>query len=291
MPNAPVPPAIAALVMLDAGLVPQTEYSNSKDPWPVVCSVCGEESSPSYNSVQQGSGCPFCAGKRVNPAQAEAAMLDAGLIPQKAYPGSQKKWECQCAACGGIVHPTYHNITTEASGGCAICAGRRVDPRKAEERMRTAGYVPLEPYPGATTPWRCRCKECNQEIRPRWNSIQSGQGGCPNCAQGFSNERPSIVYVVHHTEHQAVKVGIGNIGTGRVEYQQRAGWELIDLLRTDTGDEARSIERRVLRAWRVRGFEVAVDQATLPWGGYTETAPDTPETRLLAEEIIQEARR
>jgi hypothetical protein len=39
---------------------------------------------------------------------------------------------------------------------------------------------PLEPYPGATFPWRCRCLRCGAEAAPTYHSLKVA-GGCRNC--------------------------------------------------------------------------------------------------------------
>ncbi len=48
--------------------------------------------------------------------------------------------------------------------------------------MRSAGLEPLEPYPGATPPWRCRHVPCGREVKPRYSSIKRGGGPCRWCA-------------------------------------------------------------------------------------------------------------
>lgn len=47
--------------------------------------------------------------------------------------------------------------------------------------MRTAGAEPLEPYPGATVNWRCRCMKCGRTITPRVSKVLV-RGVCGYCA-------------------------------------------------------------------------------------------------------------
>ncbi len=156
--------------------------------------------------------------------------------------------------------------------------------------MRRMGLEPLAPYPGATKPWRCRCINCGEEVHPRYNNVASGQGGCSNCAHGFSEIAPSIVYLICHELYQAVKVGIGNVGNDRVGWHERNGWELLALRSTDTGSDARAIEQRVLKAWQTAGYPAAVDSSDMPGSGHTETAVDRAETRELALGLIDRFR-
>ncbi|SCF73332.1 hypothetical protein GA0115254_114434 [Streptomyces sp. Ncost-T10-10d] len=48
--------------------------------------------------------------------------------------------------------------------------------------MRSVGLEPLEPYPGATPPWRCRHVPCGREVKPRYSYIKRGGGPCRWCA-------------------------------------------------------------------------------------------------------------
>lgn len=75
-----------------------------------------------------------------------------------------------CAGCG-----TDLSKSNGAIKRCAPCC---------EEVMRTAGLEPLEPYPGAHKPWRCRCLRCNEIVRPNYAHIQHrGGGGCDSCGR------------------------------------------------------------------------------------------------------------
>lgn len=42
------------------------------------------------------------------------------------------------------------------------------------------GLEPLEPYPGMTTPWRCRCLKCGRAVSPMVHNLKVG-GGCRAC--------------------------------------------------------------------------------------------------------------
>jgi hypothetical protein len=46
--------------------------------------------------------------------------------------------------------------------------------------MLAAGMEPLEPYPGSTVRWRCRCVTCGSEITPSLTSVRGGPG-CIEC--------------------------------------------------------------------------------------------------------------
>lgn len=177
-----VHPADAESVMRDAGLSPLEAFPGSHHHWPCECLECGRTVAPSYHTVAMGhGGCVYCAGKKVDSNEAEAVMRAAGLMPQEPYPGGKTPWKSACITCGRKVAPIYNQIQ-QGAGGCAWCAGVRIDPKDAVEVMRGAWLEPLEPYPSALKPWRCKCQRCGQEVAPRYASINAGQGGCVWCA-------------------------------------------------------------------------------------------------------------
>lgn len=69
---------------------------------------------------------------------------------------------------------------------------RGLDPIVASNLMVDHGLAPLETYPGAQAPWLCQCMRCGQDVRPRYNNIKQGWGGCRDCgaaARGAASRR------------------------------------------------------------------------------------------------------
>ena len=123
----------------------------------------------------------------VDPKEAEAVMLRAGLSPLEPYKKSDVKWKCLHLACGQIVTPTFASVN-RGRGGCNECgkrqsvAKRRVPEEKAVAIMLKAGMKPLEPYKSALSRWKCECLTCGHVGFPRLNTINNGQGGCRPCS-------------------------------------------------------------------------------------------------------------
>jgi hypothetical protein len=139
--------------------------------------------------------------------------------------------------------------------------------------MRTAGYLPLEPYPGADHRWSCRHTPCGREVTPRLSKIRAGEGGCRHCARyGFNLTNPAVVYVLHNPALHAVKVAITG-GDERISKYLRSGWILIQTAGLETGAGAWAIEQAVLRQIRENrnlGHFLLPDQVGAQ-GGWTET--------------------
>ena len=120
------------------------------------------------------------AGKKIDPKMAEARMLKAGLKPLEPYTNTLTKWKCKCLTCKKIVSPTYGGIQ-RGRGGCAYCAGIKVDLNDVLKIMLKAKFQPQEPYKGANTPWKVKCLLCEKVIKVRYGNIRYGFSGRKQC--------------------------------------------------------------------------------------------------------------
>ncbi len=266
--------ANAIQAMRAAGLEPLEPYVSNVRRWRCRCLSCKREVTPTYATVQKGGSCKYCGRRAVDPNDAHQAMLAVGLEPMEPYPGAVKSWCCRCKTCGREVRPSYTSIQS-GRGGCAFCAGIRVEPEEAQAVMLDAGLVPLEPYPGAHSAWQCRCITCEREVSPSYRSVQSG-GGCRYCAQwGIDLTAPGLVYLVRHEAFFSAKVGVTTSGAraDRLQHHARGGWEVVGTWAVPTGEVAQSVETAVLRWWRAElGAPHSVSRSEMPQGGWSETA-------------------
>jgi hypothetical protein len=104
-----------------------------------------------------------------------------GLNPIEDYQGVRTPCNCECLVCGKVVSPTLASLRA-GRGGCAYCAGTKVDPKDAEALLISRGLQPLVSYPGSKIPWKCIHLKCNQIVFPTFNKIQQGQSGCISCS-------------------------------------------------------------------------------------------------------------
>ena len=113
-------------------------------------------------------------------------MVAAGLKPIVAYINSETPWESECLKCGEIVNPTLHSIRS-GQGGCGYCVGKKVNPKKVIEFMKTNGFEPLEDYPGSKTKWKCRHISCGSIVYPKYNNVHQGSpnSGCRDCSSNY----------------------------------------------------------------------------------------------------------
>ena len=178
--GAKVDPAIAVQAFLALDIQPLEPFKTSHSKWKSRCLRCGNEVSPSYHEVRQGSGgCKYCAPNFVNLPRINQVMTKAGLEPQEKYPGSRAPWRVKHINCGRIFKVEYANI--RKAGSCRYCAGVAVIPKEATAVMKTLGLSPLVAYPGAKKPWKCRCVVCKRIVYPTYGSSSTRGSGCIYC--------------------------------------------------------------------------------------------------------------
>lgn len=137
-----------------------TSGSQKKIWW--CCDQGHEWESVAYERAKRGTGCPYCAGKRILPGMDLAARYpyladqwhprrNGELRPEEVLPGSQRSawWKCSRG------HEWRATINSRVNGrGCPICAGRAVLP--GENDLETA-------VPALAAQWH---PEKNGPLRP-----------------------------------------------------------------------------------------------------------------------------
>jgi hypothetical protein len=189
------PEVEAETYMIKAGLEPLEPYPGARNPWRSRCLKCGAECAPRLDNVRNGGqgGCQNCgriSGDRKRRLASEVAVVNmraAGLEPLEPYTNDRTPWRARCEKCGREVKPKLVTIR-RGQGGCNYCGGiagakrRRIPDAVAVDTVRTEGLEPLEQYPGADKPWRCRCLNCGATVTPVLAVVRRGQGGCGPCA-------------------------------------------------------------------------------------------------------------
>ncbi|SDG95719.1 hypothetical protein SAMN04515691_4004 [Leifsonia sp. 98AMF] len=194
----------AISTMRAAGFEPLAPYPGADKPWRSMHLECGEERSPSLNSVRGSrtgkGGCQPCSlralGYRVWTEESARALMESkGLEPLVPYPGSSTvPWAARHRVCGRTVSPRLGNLA-EGQGACVHCGQEathrafRKDHDVAAQLMRAAGLEPIEAFPGVDTPWKCRHLACGRIVSPTWTNIKRGQGGCSPCAWEKASQR------------------------------------------------------------------------------------------------------
>ena len=206
-------------------------------------------------------------------------MVQADLQPLEPYPGYNHPWRCRCLRCEREVTPRLGHIR-QGRGGCLACGviegglKQRTSPAVAEAQLRAGGFEPLEPYPGlASSPWRCRCLTCGSQITAPLYKVRNGVRVCSGCADwGFDMTVPAVLYLLHHSQLGAVKVGITGHPERLLRFQRR-GWNVQHTLLFHTGAAAWTLEQAVLGRIRADlGLSFYLTPRQMQGvGGFTET--------------------
>jgi len=117
---------------------------------------------------------------KVDGKQARELFIKNDLKPLEPFVNTMTAWKCRCMRCGNIVSPKYNKVRIRGHQ-CGYCAGTRLTEKQVLETVKKIGHKPLEPYKGATTPWKMKCGGCGSIIFPQYNSLQQGKWSCGNC--------------------------------------------------------------------------------------------------------------
>lgn len=161
--------------LLSRNLRPLEPYTNKDQARLCVCTRCGNRSRIRYSSIKRGSGCPYCARKRLTDSQIESVFMKARLVPLEPYRKNTAPRRCRCLECNRVVSPTYSNLVRGLSRGCAFCGRRRVAPSEIDNEFLAADLEPLARYQSADAPRRCRCMKCGNIVSPSWSSVKDGK--------------------------------------------------------------------------------------------------------------------
>jgi hypothetical protein len=251
------------------------EFQTVHKPVSVRHISCGTVSDRSLHSIRKGAGfCKGCMKNRVITEEEALKVLDkAGFSPVGKYVNGDTPWESKCKKCGKLSNPTIHTLKGRKSG-CAYCSGVRVDPDDAERVMISVGYIPLEPYKNNKAKWKSRHEVCGKVVYPMYNSIQSGQGGCSNCADKYSYFEPSYFYVMENGIFSSLKIGISNSDSrdDRVVVHSKHGWKLVKRIDFENGFLAYEFEQTLLKYLRgSRNIPIHLSKKEMPQSGYSET--------------------
>ena len=174
---------IAIALMRKAGLEPIDPYLDSKQPWLCIHIPCGRQVSPTYNAIQRGQGgCAYCAGTKIDSADAEAFIRSKGFEPLEPYSGNKKPWKVLHVTCNKETTLKYNTLQQGETQGCRNCSKVIVDADEAYAFFQSRDLVPLVPYPGSKNPWKSIHTLCGNVIAPRYGHIKSGRIGCPYCS-------------------------------------------------------------------------------------------------------------
>lgn len=197
--------AEALVYMHEKHLNPIEPFVSVTSKWKYLCEKCGNQGVTTLHAVKnQGNGCPFCNGSKVDPKTIERRLREEELTPLEPYKSNTSKWRMFHAKCGNEVTTSWKEIQ-RGGGGCGICrytkssSALRRDEDSAISKMREAGGEPLEPYANRHARWKVRCLKCDEISHPTLGNVMRGQGVCLACRPKFPviTKEEALVFVTN----------------------------------------------------------------------------------------------
>ena len=164
-----------------------------------------------FSVVQDGYGCPYCAGKRAIPGETDLATVRPDMLkqwdwekngktdPSEILPSSHDKvwWKCEL---GHSWQAMVFSRTKEKQAGCPYCTGRKVlagfndlatlKPKLAKEWYQplNGGLKPEDLTLGSNKKVWWQCGEDHVWQAAVYSRTRKKGAGCPVCA-GVANQR------------------------------------------------------------------------------------------------------
>lgn len=285
-----VDPKAALIIMQKAGYEPQVPYPGNDVRWRCICKKCKRETFPRFHGVKsRGDGCKYCSGNVILFGDALKDMEEKGLTPLVDFPGASKPWKSQCKKCGTQTSPRLADLRMGHSG-CKRCGDkiggkkRRLinNPTRAGkttlfsdvlEVMRNANLEPLEPYATSQNKWKCKCLKCGEVVKPTYNQIKQGSGGCLMCSRleqigrGRLDENAAIAimrgknleplepYRGAMVPWKVKCLDCGNIANPRYAHIQQGRKGCKECGYKKNADRSRTSQEEVFRVAKAAGFE------------------------------------
>lgn len=189
---------MAAQRMIERGVRPLEPYTSSSTRWKSECLECGAVVYPRYGTVVTAGrgGCDFCAkkkaaatrNKRIRQEDFPKACVAAGVTALSEFKNAFEKIDLQCDTCGHLFRMVWSPLRD--GKGCPRCSRKRQRENElakfepiAARLLLDAKVRPVGPFVGMGKPFPGVCLQCGSEVSPRPAALQSGQGGCLNCAR------------------------------------------------------------------------------------------------------------
>jgi len=274
-----VDPLDAKAAMLKRGFKTIGEFPGATKYWDVICIKCEKPDSVRMHSLNNVSGCSYCARVKLDIHDVYERMEFLEFKPLEKFKTAKTPWRMKCLKCKHIISPTWDKINGQKRGrGCGYCSRVRVDIKDVNRLMRQLKLKPLVKYPGGKNSWKCKCLKCGSIVYPKYNDLNQGQGGCSNCADyGLNYTDKGFIYLITHSLLGAHKIGIANSYKSR-EFDDRMynhkkhGWETYKTKNFAKLRNAYLVEQKIIKWLRVEvGLSIYLSDNQMPQGGWTET--------------------
>lgn len=174
------------------------KYAGSKEHILVECGQCGYRWSPQAGSLQQGKGCPRCAGKLKRTTKQFVSELEEkkpSIEVLGNYVDTSTKIEVRCKNCGHVW--SAPPVMLLSKSGCPKCAGNQKKTTQefcSDLEAINPNIEVIGEYVTSKTKLEVSCKRCGWKWKATPNVLLRGSG-CPNCYRGSTSYLEQCIYV------------------------------------------------------------------------------------------------
>ena len=141
------------------------------------------------HTLQQGKGCPMCAGNAKKTTQQfinEIQQINPNIKILGKYINAYTKIDCECLKCKNVWSVTPHDLLKGV--GCPNCKSiklRDIHTKTHQQFMQemqsiNQNIIILDTYTGIKNKIKCKCAKCNNEWRVTPSDLLQ-KVGCPSC--------------------------------------------------------------------------------------------------------------
>lgn len=215
------------------------------------------------------------AARRLPAWRVQEILSSAGYELVGEFRRSKIPVEVRCVRCGDHAFVRVDNVRT--GNACSACRYRwlsehhRLDGDEISRRAEVARIELLEEFVSTHHAVLVRCLECMYESRRRINWTKPS-AACVRCGhRPYDFTAPSVVYLLHHRDWPALKIGVANLGSNRLADHDAGGWDCL-YERHAIGQTAYEVEQAVLAWWRKElKLGPYLSRGEMRQGGWTET--------------------
>jgi hypothetical protein len=254
--------------------------SHSKMPW--KCTKGHHFVAIVKNRSKIGTGCPFCANKKVlvgfndlATTHPDLALEADGWDPRTVIAGSHKKVKWKC----GLGHQWTTEVVVRTQGfTCPYCSNFKVlvgfndlATTHPDLALEADGWDPRTVIAGSHKKVKWKCGRGHQWIAKPNNRSSINKSSCPSCVKyGFDPNKNGWLYFIENSILEMFQVGISNVVEDRLSSHFRGGWELIEVRGPMDGWLTQQIELAVLRSIEKRGAVLGHKAKIKKFDGYSE---------------------
>lgn len=217
--------------------------------------------------LNQGSGCPACAGCLPITADVVKSRLIGRaikLIGEFRNSHDKALWQCTRQGCDHRWAAKVYCVVNNGSG-CPACYRRSwLNPESVRHRLTGRSIELIGQLIGAdhNALWRCTRHGCGNKWRAKPSKVlaRRNPSGCPSCAvNGFDASKPATLYylrIERQNKTPLYKIGVTN-RTVEDRFRGR-DLDIITIVKTwrfQDGDLARERERRLLHQHRASAYD------------------------------------